>query len=646
LLETEKNVVKHKRFSVGVHTKQIRCAQNANEVQHFLGGVMTKLWLLIAAVAGACASVNPNNTTGTDTNTETGIEASSEMQATAIPSGGTDVLGSDTFAAFKGGSSAAVKLEPITVTGRSFTQAWRVTGLQPLPQPYSEQLQATNTVPVQKDDVLLVQFWARAIGGKPAQTEFVFELNKDPYDKSALLGVRLTPNWTLYSVPFKAHRDFPNGTVNTGFRLGYNNQAFELGGVVLKNYAKTRRLESLPFAGFSYVGREANAAWRKAADARIDQLRKADFKIKVVDVNGKAIPNANVKLEMQRHAFKFGTAVDAERLLGSSADSLRYKKTILELFNHVVLENDLKWPNWEDYTRTRALEALKFFKANNITVRGHNLIWPCEDQYCLPRDVPAMFSNPTQLRSRIDSHLVDILGATKGQLLEWDVINEPSANKRLSNVLGEDEMAAQLKRAKQLEPNAKMFLNDYGNLGEGDLDVEFKRIIARMLALGAPLEGIGLQAHFGIQLTPPAELLTRLEDFGKFGLPLAITEFDVNTTNPKLQADYLRDFLTIAFSSQHVNSFLMWGFWEGMHWLPDAALYRKDWTIKPNGQVFKDLLFKRWWTNTSGKSNANGQYTTRGFMGDYRVTVKLGAKTVTKNLKLEQTSGEVVIKLP
>jgi endo-1,4-beta-xylanase len=613
------------------------------ETQRFPGGNMNRLWLLIVLIASACAAANPSANTEINSSVDT---SGATLQTTAVPNGGSDVLGPNTYTAFQGSSSPEVNLETITVTGRAFTQAWRVTGLKPLPEPYFSQLVATNSVAIQKDDVLLVQFWARGIGGKPAQTEFVFEWNTDPYDKSALIGVNLTANWTLYSVPFKAHRDFAKATVNAGFRLGYNNQAFELGGVVLKNYAKNRTLDSLPFAGFSYVGREVNAAWRPAADARINSIRKADFKLKVVDANGKAIPNANVKLEMQRHAFRFGTAVDAERLLGNSADSLKYKKTILELFNHVVLENDLKWPVWECCRRTQALEALKFFKANNVTVRGHNLLWPCNDDYCLPDDVPAMFSNPDQLRSRIDSHLVDILGATKGQLTEWDVVNEPSANKRLSNVLGEDEMAAQLGRAKQLEPGAKLFLNDYGNLGEGNLDVEFKRIIARMIALGAPLEGIGLQAHFGLKLTPPAELLTRLEDFGKFGLPLAITEFDVDATNAKLQADYLRDFLTIAFSSPKVDSFLMWGFWEGQHWIPNAALYRQDWSLKPNGQVFKELLFKRWWTNASGRSNAAGQYATRGFLGDYKITVKLGSKTVTQNIKLEKTSGEFVIKLP
>jgi endo-1,4-beta-xylanase len=605
-------------------------------------------WLFTALIVSACAGATPNANPNPENNA-----ASNEMtlQALALPTGGTDVLGADPITAFKGYSSEEVKLETVPVNGQSFTQAYRATGLKPLAQPYLSQLSANTVAPIAKDDVLLVQFWARSIGGKPAQTEFLFE-DSVTYDKFVNIGVNLTPSWVLYSVPFNVPRDFPSGTGLAHFRLGYNNQALELGGMVLKNFAKTQTRQTLPFTGFSYVGREQNAAWRSAANARIDQIRKTDLRIKVIDATGKAVPNATVKLEMQRHAFRFGSVVDADLILSNDADALKYKQTIRLLFNHAVFGNDLKWPDWEGYFgsvggRSRVPEALKFFQTNNISMRGHNLLWPCEADYCLPNDVPALLNNPTALRSRIDAHFVDILGATKGKIVEWDVINEPSANKRISNVLGEDEMAAQFKRAKQLDSAAKMFLNDYGNLGEGgDLEGEYKRIISRLLALKAPVEGIGLQGHFGYKLTPPVELTARFADLGNFGLPLAITEFDVNMLDEKLQADYLRDFMTVAFSSPSVQSFLMWGFWEGRHWLPDAAMYRTNWSLKPNGQAYKDLLFKRWWTNTTGSSNANGQYSTRGFLGDYKLTVIRNGKTLTRNFKLEKSSAEVVIKLP
>ena len=107
-------------------------------------------------------------------------------------------------------------------------------------------------------------------------------------------------------------------------------------------------------------------------------------------------------------------------------------------------------------------------------MRGHNLVWPCDDDDCLSEDVPGLFSTLAALKNRTDNHFVDILNATGGKIAEWDVINEPSANTRLSRVLGEDEMAAQLRLAHTLAPDARMVINDCGNLGEGDLDGEFK----------------------------------------------------------------------------------------------------------------------------------------------------------------------------
>ncbi len=576
-------------------------------------------------------------------------ESSLEAQAVRpLPAGGTDLLGADTFAAFPVYSSGTVTTEAITVTGKPFTQARRITSSGPFEQTYSEQISASTTAPISRNDVLLIQFWARSVGG-PAQTEFVFESN-DTYAKSVTVGVQLSPQWKLYSVPFKAQLDYPAGQGGARFRLGYDKQSFELGGVVLKNYGTAVPISSLPTAGFTYAGRSAGAPWRAAADARIEQLRKGDVTVRVQDALGNPVAGAAVKLKMQRHAFPFGSEVAVERLFENSADGQKYQAIIPTLFNRVVLGNALKWPVWEGQwkgsERADALRALDFFSAKGIPVRGHNLVWPCEDAYCLPEDVPGLFSNPAALKARIDTHFADILGATAGKIVEWDVINEPSANKRLSKVLGEDEMAAQLRLAKQLAPDARMVINDYGNLGEGNLDGEFKRILRRMQALNAPLEGIGLQGHFGYKLTPPDELNTRLDGFGELGLPLSITEFDINVTDEKLQADYLRDFMTVMFANKHVDSFTMWGFWQGQHWLPDAALYRTDWSIKPSGQAFKDLLFSRWWTNASGSSGADGRYQARGFYGDYKLSVTVNGVTTTQDISLTKGMGEVVVNLP
>jgi hypothetical protein len=75
-------------------------------------------------------------------------------------------------------------------------------------------------------------------------------------------------------------------------------------------------------------------------------------------------------------------------------------------------------------------------------------------------------------------------------------------------------------------------------------------------------------------------------------------------------------------------------------------LYRCDWSIKPNGQAWQDLVFKTWWTKTSGSSDAQGRYQTRGFLGRYEVAVTANGKTVKQTATLEKTGREVTVTLP
>ena len=63
-----------------------------------------------------------------------------------------------------------------------------------------------------------------------------------------------------------------------------------------------------------------------------------------------------------------------------------------------------------------------------------------------------------------------------------------------------------------------------------------------------------------------------------------ITEFDIVTSeDEQLAADYTRDTLIAVFSHSAYTSFLLWGFWEGSHWKPEAASWNKDWSSRARG---------------------------------------------------------------
>ncbi len=567
--------------------------------------------------------------------------------------GGVSLLPADALGAFAvTGAKDQVEMQAVSVSGQPFTRALRLRTKTKPESEYSYQLAATPTAPVKKGDVLLATFSVRGVEGGQAETgeartQFVFERATDPHTKSATQDVAIPRGqWRRIDVPFVAVEDGPAGQTRISFRLGYAPQVIDIGGVSVVNYGDKVALGDLPRTRATYAGREPDAAWRKEARARIEKIRKADLAVTVTDKNGKPLAGANVQVRMKRHAFPFGSAVAAEMLLGDSPDQRRYQEMVPRLFNRVVMENDLKWPGWEA-NRERALQGVAWLRERGIEVRGHTLVWP--SWRWLPKDLPTLKDDKAALARRVRDHITDEAGALRGQLVEWDVVNEPYRNHDLMDILGYDAMVEWFQLARAADPKPRLFLNDYPPLdGAATANAHLNNFEKNLRFLqdgGAPLGGVGFQCHFGGSVIPPARVLSGLDRFAKLGLPIAVTELDINTTDEELQADYLRDFLTAAFSHPSVNSIIMWGFWEGRHWLPNAALWRRDWTIKPNGQAWLDLVQKAWWTNADAKTDGQGAYQTRGFLGDYEITVTANGKTRSVPAKLATGGTKLTVAL-
>jgi mannan endo-1,4-beta-mannosidase len=54
-----------------------------------------------------------------------------------------------------------------------------------------------------------------------------------------------------------------------------------------------------------------------------------------------------------------------------------------------------------------------------------------------------------------------------------------------------------------------------------------------------------------------------------------------------------------------------------------------------------DMIYKQWWTNEKGVTDASGNYKTRAFLGDHKVTVKANGHEVTFDISLGK-EGKVV----
>lgn len=547
-----------------------------------------------------------------------------QLLAQQIPPGGVDIRGETPLAA--SASAAAGKAENLQ-PGR------RITITKPdAAKAYAAQFTAPITSGIAKGEHVLAIIKARIVGG--ADTGEVLaklQLNAAPYTSfGSTVGVAIFPDWTEQPVLFTADAPVPEGKAAVVLLCGQKEQSLEVESIRVLRYPAGTDVRSFPKARLikrTYAGRAPDAPWRKAALERIEQHRKADLSMIVKDETGKPVPDAEVKLSLRRHAFGFGSAVVAKRLSGESEDDRRYREIIDSLFSIVVFENDLKDGNWApDFDEPRRTKrnaelnlAFDWLSHYHIAVRGHYLM-----QVATPFNLHDVKDN-TVIHDRTLTSVKERLAFVNDRVIEWDVINHPIAwngadmlNKR-PGLQHLDREVFKLARSLTRLP---FFVNEDQVFRPGPQHDDTLAYIETLNKAGLTVAGLGNQAHFHESYLPsPEHLLKVTDEFAKVVPHQSITEYDIVTTeDEELAADYTRDVLISVFSHPAYTSFLLWGFWEGTHWKPEAASWNKDWSIRKRGEVLEEWIGRRWHTEVTLQTDAKGRVKWRGFPGWYEVS--------------------------
>ncbi|HLN20596.1 MAG TPA: endo-1,4-beta-xylanase [Bacteroidales bacterium] len=398
-------------------------------------------------------------------------------------------------------------------------------------------------------------------------------------------------------------------------------------------------------------------AQTSATDEAIAKYRKGQLVIK-------AKKGSQVKVEQLRHEFWFGAAIPNSLAgRGMSPENLKmFKQKFLENFNSAVTENSLKWAimepqkDKEDYSVTDSI--LAWTTRNNIPLRGHNLFWgifksPNTGQQYVQQWVADL--SDEELRQRIHDRAIRITKYYKGRFAEYDMNNEMIHGDYYEDRLGPGIVKQMATWGHEGDPDAKFWLNDYDILiKDSPLGIglpEYMAHIRRLLKEGVPISGIGVQGHSFLETFDRQYVKSALDSLAKFGLPIRITEFNLPGMRSTLKnaqltpeqeankAKEIVDFYKLCFAHPAVEGIIMWGFWEGANWVPSSSMYKRDWTPTPTAEAYKNLVFKEWWTNTSGVTDKKGVYTVPAFYGKYRVTVN----GVSKEVDLKKAEGKMTV---
>jgi endo-1,4-beta-xylanase len=253
--------------------------------------------------------------------------------------------------------------------------------------------------------------------------------------------------------------------------------------------------------------------------------------------------------EAYKDYFPVGAAIGHTALLQNkqAADLLTSQ------YASITPENELKPTRLEAkqgvFTWDNADAIVNYATEHNMKVRGHTLVWPFKMPVWLYKDGNKTVSKEVLL-SRLKEYIQTVVKRYKGKAYCWDVVNEAISYippdkldpriDTLYQIAGETYIEQAFVYAHEADPNARLFYNDNGEEWPQKRDKVFK-FLKRMKLKGIPINGIGLQAHWGIEGIDENYLRKTIKMFADIGLEVQLTELDLSIYPKRINGRLTKD---------------------------------------------------------------------------------------------------------
>jgi len=241
-----------------------------------------------------------------------------------------------------------------------------------------------------------------------------------------------------------------------------------------------------------------------------------------------AVPDPALKTAYAED-FLVGSAIAPKHI---DTIGMRGKNLIMREYNTITPENIMKWeeinPEPEVFDWTEPDNFVQFGEDNDMFVVGHALVWHSQLSAYMQE-----ITDPELMRTAMKAHIDAVAGRYKGRIDAWDVVNEAlneDGTMRESvffKVMGEDFMTEAFKMAEEAAgPETELYYNDY-NMWNADKRDGAIRMLNRMRANGARIDGVGMQAHYSI-VGPSIDTIEQaIAAYAAAGYQVMMTELDV-----------------------------------------------------------------------------------------------------------------------
>lgn len=237
--------------------------------------------------------------------------------------------------------------------------------------------------------------------------------------------------------------------------------------------------------------------------------------------------------EAYKDDFLIGAALSASIV---RAQDPKLVALINKDFNSITPENCQKWGeirNEDGSWKWQDSDAfVEFGSKHNLHMVGHTLGWHSQIPDSVFKDKDGNYITKEALAKKQQEHITTLVNRYKGKIAAWDVVNEAVGDdgkmrdSHWYKIMGDDFLLNAFNLAHEADPKAHLMYNDYNNERADKRKVTLE-MLARLQKRGAPIHGLGMQAHVGLE--------SNLQDFedsilaySALGLKVHLTELDID----------------------------------------------------------------------------------------------------------------------
>ncbi|HKM18015.1 MAG TPA: endo-1,4-beta-xylanase [Limnochordia bacterium] len=331
--------------------------------------------------------------------------------------------------------------------------------------------------------------------------------------------------------------------------------------------------------------------------------------------------------EIYKDYFHIGGAISVASWAPKTLIS--HRDIILGQLSSLTAENAMK----PDYLQPREGvfnfrepdNLVSFAKEHGMVVRGHTLVWHGQTPDWFFRDKNGQLiyekdqitdEDRQLVISRMEAHIEAVMTHFGDDVYCWDVVNEAVSDNAAYihrpespwvRTIGEDFIKIAFRKAHEVNPNAKLFYNDYNAVAPYKRG-RIHKLLTDLLAEGVPVHGIGIQGHWGVDGPSLADIEQSIKMYAELGLEIHITEMDIGMgdfTEEEQAERYRQVFELFKKYSDVITNVTLWGIADDASWRgdDDPLLFDRNHEPKPAFWAVVDTD-KPWYVNKAEYTGA------------------------------------------